>query len=213
MADLAEHLAARTSPPAPDEAVRPFLEAARRAMARFGWSRTTMRDIAREAGVERTTVYRHVGSMGDVHRLLVEDELAALVRSVPSWIPRDATGADIVVEVVARAVEHCWSHDLLTKVREDEPDLLGGLLVDAVPEVLDRLRDVFAPTVEVGVALGLLAPRDPSVVVDWCVRIGLTLLVAPPPGDLRTFLAGVLHPLLDPVGDHPPATSDHTEAT
>ncbi len=181
------------------ESVRPFVDAARRAIRRFGWSRTTMRDIAREAGVERTTVYRHVGSMADVQRLVIEHELQALVRAVPDWIPPGATGAEIVVEIVARAVEYCVGHDLLSKVREDEPELLAGLLVDAVPDVIARLREVFAAPVEVGMAGGLLADRDPTVIVEWCVRIGLTLLVAPPPGDLREFLGTVLHPVLDPI--------------
>lgn len=161
-----------------------------------------MRDIAKEAGVERTTVYRHVGSMGDVQRLVIADELQRLVDAVPGWIPPGATGPEIVVEIVARSVEYCLDNELLSKVRDDEPELLAELLVAAVPQVIARLREVFAAPVEVGMSLGMLAERDPTVIVDWCVRIALTLLVAPPPGDLRAFLATVLHPTLAPAA-HP----------
>jgi AcrR family transcriptional regulator len=200
MVDLAQAMSERRQHSSePDESAQPFVDAARRAMGRFGWSRTTMRDIAKEVGVERTTVYRHVGSIADLQRLVIADELQTLVRLVPGWIPPDASGADVVVEIVARSVEYCLGHELLSKVREDEPELLAGLLVGAVPEVIARLCDVFAPPVEAGMALGLLADRDPEVIVEWCVRIGLSLLVARPPGDLRVFLGTVLHPALDPV--------------
>ena len=195
-----------------DETAQPFVDAARRAIRRFGWSRTTMRDIAKEAGVERTTVYRHVGSMANVQGLLIADELRTLVQLVPGWIPPDGSGAEIVVEIVARSVEYCLGHELLSNVRENEPELLAILLVDAVPEVIARLCDVFAAPVEVGMALGVLAERDPKVIVEWCVRIGLSLLVAPPPGDLRAFLATVLHPVLDPATDPFPVQSTLEEA-
>ncbi len=200
MVDLAQQvIERRAGPEGPDESAQPFVDAARRAMGRFGWSRTTMRDIAKEAGVERTTVYRHVGSMADVQRLVIAHELQTLVELVPGWIPPDTSGAEIVVEIVARSVEYCLDHELLSKVRTDEPELLADLLARAVPDVVARLSEVFALPVEVGMALGVLADRDPAIIVEWCVRIGLSLLVAPPPGDLRTFLGTVLEPVLDPA--------------
>jgi AcrR family transcriptional regulator len=200
MIDLAQEILERqVGPERRDETTQPFVDAARRAMRRFGWSRTTMRDIAKEAGVERTTVYRHVGSMADVQRLVIADELQMLVELVPGWIPPDTSGAEIVVEIVARSVEYCLDHELLSKVRSDEPELLAGLLVSAVPDVIARLSEVFATPVEVGMALGVIAHRDAAVIVEWCVRIGLSLLVAPPPGDLRSFLGAVLEPVLDPA--------------
>jgi AcrR family transcriptional regulator len=190
-------------PDAPDEAVVPFLEAACRAVEKFGWSRTTMRDIAREAGVERTTVYRHVGSMPDVYRLLLAHEMQKLMRAVPVWAPADADGPTVVVELVASAVEYCLAHPVLTKVISDEPELLSGLLTDAIPQVVARFREHLAPALAAAMQLGVLAERDPEVVTEWCVRIGLSLLVAPPPGDLRHFLDEVLRPVLEPPRSGP----------
>ena len=138
-------------------------------------------------------------SSTSLQRLVIADELQTLVEQVPGWIPSDSSGAEIVVEIVARSVEYCMDHQLLSKVRSDEPELLAGLLVGAVPDVIARLSEVFATPVEVGMALGLLADRDAAVIVEWCVRIGLSLLVAPPPGNLRAFLAAVLEPVLDPA--------------
>ncbi len=185
-------------PEPPEEAVVPFLDAACRAIGRFGWARTTMRDIAREAGVERTTVYRHVGSMSDVYRLVVAHELHKLVAAIPSSIPEETDGPGLVVEMVAAAVEHCLEHPVLTKVLTDEPELISGFLLDGVPSIIERLRELLSPMVGTAIDAGLLARRDPAMVTEWIVRVGLSLLVAPPPGDLRAFLDEMLRPALQP---------------
>lgn len=203
MTDLAQLVAeAGGLPPAPDASVVPFLDAACRAVEKFGWARTTMRDIAKEAGVERTTVYRHVGSMPDVYRLLVAHELRKLVQAAPRWAPVDADGPAVVIELIASAVEYCLAHPVLTKVITDEPELLSGLMLGAIPDVIARFREQLTPAVAASMQLGVLAQRDPEVITEWCVRIGLSLLVAPPPGDLRHFLENVLRPVLEP---HSPA--------
>lgn len=188
----------RGLPDPPDESLWPFLDAASRSVERFGWARTTMRDIAREAGVERTTIYRHVGSMSDVYRLMVAHELHKLVRTVPASVPADADGPAIVVELVATAVEYCLDHPVLTKVLTDEPELLASFLADGVPSIIERLSELLIPSMEVAMGAGLLAPRDAAVITQWIGRIGLSLLVAPPPGDLRCFLEAVLRPTLEP---------------
>lgn len=183
-------------PEAPDDSVIPFLDAACRAVERFGWARTTMRDIAREAGVERTTVYRHVGSMSDVYRLMVAHELHKLVAAIPEWAPAGADGPALVVEVVASAVEYCLDHPVLTKVIADEPEVVSSFLVDGVGSVIERLSDLLDPVVAAAMDAGFLARHDPTTITQWVSRIGLSLLVAPPPGELREFLDTVLRPVL-----------------
>lgn len=194
----------RGLPDPPEDSLWPFLEAASRAVERFGWARTTMRDIAREAGVERTTIYRHVGSMADVYRLMVAHELHKLVRTIPASLPVGADGPTMVVELVAAAVEHCLEHPVLTKVITDEPELVASFLADGVPAIIERLSELLVPTVEFAMDAGVLARRDPIAITQWVARIGLSLLVAPPPGDLRPFLDAVLRPVLEPTADSPP---------
>jgi AcrR family transcriptional regulator len=186
-------------PDEPDEALWPFLEAASRSVQRHGWARTTMRDIAREAGVERTTIYRHVGSMPDVYRLLVAYELHKLIRSIPSSVPADADGPSVVVELVAAAVEHCLDHPVLTKVISEEPELIASFLIEGVPSIIERVSELLDPTVALAMDAGIVARRDPTAITQWVARVGLSLLVAPPPGDLRAFLDAVLRPVLEPT--------------
>jgi hypothetical protein len=48
-------------------------------------------------------------------------------------------------------------------------------------------------------AAGQLARRNPRVVAEWLVRQTVTLILAPPEGDLHDFLAEVLVPALTPT--------------
>lgn len=185
-------------PDPPDESVWPYLDAATRAVQKFGWARTTMGDIAREAGVERTTIYRRVGSMPEVYRLMVAHELHKLVAAIPAAVPDGADAPGVVVESLAAAIEYCADHPVLTKVLDHEPALVSSVLVEAVPAVIERISELLVPTVAGAMDLGLLARRDPIAVTQWIARISLSLLVSPPPGELRPFLDAVLRPLLAP---------------
>ena len=62
-------------PPAPPAELDPYLDAAARCLARHGIGRTSVQDVARELGVNRATVYRQVGTVEDMVRLLVAREL------------------------------------------------------------------------------------------------------------------------------------------
>lgn len=185
-------------PPDPDESVWPYLDAAVRCIERFGWRRTSVQDVAREAGVERTTVYRRVGSMDDIFRLLVARELNELMVSVPNRIPAKATAPETVVALVAGSIEHSRAHPVLAKVLADEPDVVASFVADGLAELIERATTTLAPLLANAMAAGMIAKRDPVVVTDWIVRTALTLLVAPPPVPIEQYLAEVFAPVLNP---------------
>ncbi|MDQ2724677.1 MAG: TetR/AcrR family transcriptional regulator [Actinomycetota bacterium] len=185
-------------PPVPDPATWPILDAAARVIRRYGWARTSVKDVAREAGVERTTVYRRVGSMEDIFRLLVALELHRLIEDLPSALPDTVDGAEIVVSLLASAIERSLAHPVVAKVLSDEPELVGVFLVNGVPDLVTRAATTLRPLMVAAMDAGAIARRDPLVVGEWIVRTGLSLLIAPPPGDLRAFLREVLVPVLSP---------------
>ena len=185
-------------PPNPEASVWPYLDAAVRCIERFGWRRTSVQDVAREAGVERTTVYRRVGSMDDIFRLLVARELNELMVTVPSRIPVNATAAEAVVALVAGSIEHSRAHPVLAKVLADEPDVVASFVADGLADLVERATTTLSPLVANAMAAGMIAKRDPVVVTDWVVRTALTLLVAPPPVPIEQYLSEVFAPVLNP---------------
>jgi len=184
-------------PPAPPSELDPYLDAAARCLARHGIGRTSVQDVAREMGVNRATVYRNVGSVDAMVRLLVARELHALIRSVDSLQLRADTGPTVVVRLVAAVVRHARNHPVMRKVLADEPELIGPFLITYLPDVVRRVADQIAPAVRWAQRSGALADRDPTVLAEWLVRIGASLILDPlPDAELEPFLAELLVPAL-----------------
>ena len=185
-------------PPAPPAELDPYLDAAADVFARYGITRSSVQDIARRLGLNRATVYRQIGNVDSAVRLLLAREIHRALALLPST-PQDGDGADYVIELVAALVSFARAHPVTVKVLSDEPELIGPFLVTDMPELIVRVSDTLRPLLEGAMSGGLLARRDPAALAEWVTRIGLSLIIAPPAGDLREFLAVVLRPALTPV--------------
>ncbi|HZT66534.1 MAG TPA: TetR/AcrR family transcriptional regulator [Acidimicrobiales bacterium] len=185
-------------PPVPPEELDPYLDAAARCFGRFGISRTRVPDVAAEVGVSRVTVYRQVGTVEDMARMLLARDMHRLLMALPVAV-QGAVGPDAVVRLIETTIGQARAHPVLTKVLEDEPQLIGPVLVADLGTVAGRVADVVAPLLEALMDAGQLARRDARVVAEWLVRLTVTLILAPPPGDLRAFLAELIVPALAPT--------------
>lgn len=185
-------------PPVPPEELDEYLDAAARCFLRFGVGRTRVPDVAAEVGKSRVTVYRQVGTVDDMARLLLARDLHRLLRRVPAALS-GRRGPEAIVSLLVVVIEHARSHPVLMKVLRDEPQLIGPLLVSDLGRASSRLAGMIAPVLDALMDSGHLARRDSRVVAEWLVRQTVTLILAPPQGDLRTFLAEFLVPALSPT--------------
>jgi AcrR family transcriptional regulator len=133
-----------------------ILRAARRLFAEHGYARTSVRDIAKAAGVSAQTVYDSVGSKQElVARLndLIDTEagIGAIVGAdLPSEDPRVV--AAISARVTRSILEHCGDiiHALVTGAAA-EPELAAVLAegqrrhVAGATTVVGRLQELGAP--------------------------------------------------------------------
>lgn len=194
MSDLPA-LAALGLPSVPGPALDPYLDAAARCFARHGLRRTRVTDIAEEVGVSRVTVYRQVGTVEDVARLLLARELDRLVTSLVSTLMA-ADDADGIVAVIASAVEFATEHPVLSKVLRDEPDLIGAFVIAELSTLIDRLLLLADPVVRRLADLDRGARFDIPVLAEWVARVVVTMVVAPPGEPPEKFLGKVLLPAL-----------------
>jgi AcrR family transcriptional regulator len=96
-----------------------LLDGARRAVGAQGSRRTTMNDIAAQAGVAKATLYNHFRTKDDVWSALVEAD----VRKVA------AECAELgLVDALAHAARLLSEHPALRRVADAEPIALAGLL-------------------------------------------------------------------------------------
>lgn len=186
-------------PPRPRPELDAYLDAVEACIRRYGWSRTSPQDIAREMGINRTTVYRVLGAKDQIFSLLLAREVHRLIEGAVAISERCAreglVGADVLVELLASSIEHVRENPTFAKLLADDPELVGGFMRDGIPSVIDRFSKALGPLLLGSMRAGVLAESDPHLITEWMVRISLSLLFAPPTTELRQFLAVGVRPL------------------
>ena len=184
-------------PDLPPASLDPYLDAASRCFARYGIRRVSVQDVAKELGVNRTTVYRQVGNIENQALLLAARDSHRLLSSLPQRISFPV-GAHTVVDVLATLVREAREHPVLAKMLADERDLIGSFVARDVTVLLDRATAAFTPLVRLAVSTGNLGRRDPEILAQWLVRLAASLILVEPPVGLEKFLAELLIPALTP---------------
>lgn len=176
----------------------PFLDAAEACFLRFGVARTTIEDIAAEAGVSRVTVYRHLGTRDDiVTAVLVRTADRMLERLRPRLLASPDLGTAIV-ELVLGSMRAARADDLALLYGSDEGRRLGQPTPGLAPVLFGRYGDVVA---ELDAAFpGQLAPDVSAAEAgEWVLRIAISFLTIEtdrPPSETRLMLERLALPAL-----------------
>lgn len=190
-------------PPCPPEELDPFLDAAVECFLRFGIRKTSVQDVARILDVNRTTVYRQVGTVDSIVRLLTAREVHRYLSEAHRRTHVDELTPQGLVRLLAEMIRIVSDHPIVAKILQDERELVGAL-VQSSTGVFSRIAALITPAISAAVASGQIADRDPVAIAHWLARISTTTVLSPPPGDLEAFLAEMLLPALTPtapVGD------------
>lgn len=108
----------------------PILQAARSLALDIGFRRTTIADVARRAGVSRTTVYRQYEDLEEIWSTLLTYELTRVMEAEAEDLESLET-ARMRVAAMASQVTHLISgHPLLRRALDLDPELLLPLIVD-----------------------------------------------------------------------------------
>lgn len=189
-------------PPLPPASLDPFLDAAARCFARYGIRRVSVQDVAAELGVNRTTVYRQVGTIEQQALLLAVRDSHRLLSSLPARVTFPI-GPETVVELIATLVREAREHPVLAKLLADERDLIGSFIARDGLALVDRVTAAFVPVISLAMSSGNLAERDPVLLAQWLVRTTASLILIDWPGALEDFLSELLVPALTPGASTP----------
>lgn len=147
-------------------------------IARVGLAKTTLDDVAREAGCGRATLYRYFGSRRTLVELAARSEVAAVAERIRSGIARADTLAGALTALLVGAAHEYQSHDALQALLEVERGtVLPFVTFRGTDRLLERGADVFAPDLERFFAGPDRAPRARRC-ASWTTRIALTYLLA-----------------------------------
>ena len=164
-------------------------EAALRCIARWGLAKTTLEDVAREAGLSRATVYRSLpgGGKEALFAALADRELTRLEAAVGAAVDAVDGLEDAVVAAVTTAAAHLEGHAGFQFLLAHEPGLvLPHLAFHHLDLLLVRVRAVGGPMLR-----RFLPEGDAAELAEWVARFVISYLCSPSIGVQLTDDASV----------------------
>src|SRR5689334_22016057 len=106
-----------------------YLDAARDAILAVGWSRTTLTDIARRAGVSRMTLYRRWPDTQTLLADLMTREWGHVVGATAAG-DNDTDALDRIAHGIVSTVQALRANELLRRIVDVDPEVLLPYLLD-----------------------------------------------------------------------------------
>lgn len=161
-----------------DPAEERVCEAALRCFARWGVAKTTLDDVAREAGCSRATVYRVVpGGKDALVERVVEREAARFFAGLHERLGREHHLEDLVVAGIVYAARFLTGHAALRFVLAHEPELILPRISFAhMRDVLDGAAAAVAPHLAPHVGEDVAARAG-----EWLARLVISYALCPSP--------------------------------
>lgn len=145
-------------------------------LARHGTAKTTVDDIARQAGLSRATVYRvFPGGRDEVLGAVVDTEMARLFSALGVRLGEANDLGDALVAAIVEASTRIQNHAALAYLVAHEPEtVLGHLAFDESDRLLAAASRFTAPFLA-----RWMAPTEAVRVAEWATRIVLSYAIAP----------------------------------
>jgi AcrR family transcriptional regulator len=150
-----------------------ILEAVYACVARYGISKTTVEDVAREARLSRATVYRHFpGGKDELIAETIRWETGRFFIRLADAVVGAEGLAELLEEALIFAHRAIEQHEVLQRVLQTEPDrLLPQMSVDS-ERVLGWIRTFLRPAVDAHGA------AHPDQAADYLARMMLSFIAA-----------------------------------
>jgi AcrR family transcriptional regulator len=152
------------------------VDAALRCIARWGVAKTTLDDVAREAGWSRATVYRlFPGGKDAVLETVADVELDRFFSALDERLAAASDLEDLLVAGMSEAGARITGHPALQFMVIHEPELiLPQISFDRAERVLARAASFAAPYLA-----RWLAPEEANRVAEWVTRIVISYAASP----------------------------------
>jgi AcrR family transcriptional regulator len=166
-------------PDAREQAERPaerVVAAAVRCVARWGLAKTTLDDIAREAGCGRATVYRlFPGGRDALWDAVVTSEAARFFRRIATRAAAQESLEDVLVAIVTEAAAGLSQHAALQFLLAHEPEaILPHLAFHRMNDVLSVVGGLGGPLLT-----RWLSEEDAARAAEWVARVVISYLTSP----------------------------------
>jgi AcrR family transcriptional regulator len=147
-----------------------IIAASLRCVARFGLTKLTLDDVAREAGCSRATVYRYFSNKAALFSAVVASETDRMCRGLDEAVDGAATLEDLVTAATAYGARELSRHEALQFLLRVEPEaVLPYVCFSGAERMLAHVAAALAPH------LGrFLPPTEAARVGEWIGRVFLS---------------------------------------
>ncbi|MFM8860849.1 MAG: TetR/AcrR family transcriptional regulator [Acidimicrobiia bacterium] len=186
---------------ADDQRYEAVIDAAIACFGRWGVARTRMEDIANEAGIARTILYRHFAGKDELLRAVIVRHIDGRAAKLHSSIPRKGPAGPLILQALLSGITEPSTDHVSESVLGVEIVHDTALLVATSPDVADAMHRYWKPFLEHAEARGELRPGVTiSEAVRWLTMLVFYFLTLPeisPTGDqleryLRTFVVNAI---------------------
>lgn len=169
----------------PDTAAEHILDAAVAEFERRGFRRVALNDVARRAGVSRTTIYRRFANKDDLVGAVIERENVRLFADIAAELKILGPQSNYYVEAFTLSIVKFRRHRVLHQMITDEPglvlDLAGRYHGAAIERMADALRIIFPPGFD-----QQIGPDAVDELADCILRYAAMALLLPSAQPLET---------------------------
>ena len=173
------------------------VEGALRAIARFGLTKLTVDDVAREAGISRATLYRYFPGRGAVLAAVVQSETERLQHGLDEALLDVATLSEALAAVAEFGAQAFVGHEALQYLLATEPGtVLPHLCFSGADTLLRVAADRIAPHL-----CRFMGPLEARRTGELLARIVLSYALAPPPGPTEAAVLSVVREFVIPAAE------------
>jgi AcrR family transcriptional regulator len=147
-------------------------------LARYGTVKTTVDDIARQAGLSRATIYRTFpGGRDEILAAVVDTEAARLFSALAARLGAASDLNEALVVGIVEASTRIRHHPALAYLVAHEPEtILGHLAFEDSNRLMKAASQFGAPFLA-----RWLRPAEAGRVAEWATRIVLSYAISPSP--------------------------------
>ena len=169
-----------------------ILDAALVEFERHGFRRVALDDVARRAGVSRTTIYRRFANRDELVTAVIEHENVVLFGDIAAELANAAPQSNYYVEAFTQSILMFRRHRVLNRMMTEEPALVLELAAQHYGAAIERMAEALRVIFPAGFAdrIGADAVDD---LADTVLRYATMVLLLPgvepltTPDELRAF--------------------------
>lgn len=171
--------------PEADRTTEAILDAAVAEFEQHGFRRVALDDVARRAGVSRTTIYRRFANKDELISAVIERENVALFADIARDLKKAEPQSNYYVEAFTLAIMKFRRHRILDRMMRDEPALVIELADRHYAAAMVRMAEALRVIFPAGFAdrIGEQAVND---LADTILRYAGMVLLLPSARPLET---------------------------